>query len=321
MKKHEWLLIFFPLVLVWYLDRITKTWALSLTDIQSFGYLHFALHHNQGAILGLFSDLPPVLRIVSLSTGGAFLVVIYALIQYLLPIKSLFLRSGMSVLLGGILGNVTDRILWGHVVDFILIGKEGFSSPVFNIADIIQWIGYGMIVYAITRDGEILWPEYNTRKKFWVNIRFQIKYSVILMAVGISISFISVIFSYTYLKVVLLEFVGNNPAILDKFLAPFVMTFSIISVAYSVILFSAGKIISHKIVGPIYAFEKYINDMIAAQQNKKEIYRFKLRSGDEFKELEALGEQLREKIMPADSIPLPDQVDQNTTEASDILPK
>ena len=62
-------------------------------------YKRQALHHNPGAMLGLFSDLPPVLRIVSLSTGGAFLVVIYALIQYLLPIKSLILRSGMSVLL------------------------------------------------------------------------------------------------------------------------------------------------------------------------------------------------------------------------------
>lgn len=296
MKKQEWLLIFLPLVIVWYLDRMSKSWALGLTDIHSYGFLHFALHHNPGAMLGLFSDLPPVLRIVSLSTGGAFLVVIYALIQYLLPIKSLILRSGMSILLGGILGNVTDRILWGHVVDFIILGKEGFASPAFNIADALQWVGYAMIVYAVTRDGEILWPENNNRKRFWINVKFQLKYCYMLLGVGLSISLIALVFSYTYLKVVLTEFVGHNPIVLEKFLVPFVVTFSVISVAFSVGLFTVGKIISHKIAGPIYAFDKYMRELMEAADKEKSIRNFKLRTNDEFKELEFLAQQVKTKF-------------------------
>jgi signal peptidase II len=291
MKKHEWLIVFLPLAATWSIDRITKMWAVGLDGIKSFGYLGFVLHHNPGAMLGLFSELPPVLRVVSLSTGGAFLVCTYGLIQYLLPIKSLTLRSGMSILLGGILGNVTDRILWGHVVDFIVIGNVQISSPAFNLADALQWVGYALIVSAIVREGELLWPENNARKVYWINPKFQLKYCFLLLGMGLGISLISLVFSYTYLRVTMIELVGTNQLLLDKFLIPYAMTFSILAIGFSAGLFAVGKVISHKIAGPIYAFEKYAQDLIEGKDRS-----FKLRTKDEFKELEALALKIREKL-------------------------
>ncbi len=292
MKKHEWVIVFLPLVATWLVDRLTKIWAVGIDGVKSFGYLGFVLHHNPGAMLGLFSELPPVLRVVSLSTGGAFLVCTYGLIQYLLPIKSLSLRTGMSILLGGILGNVTDRILWGHVVDFIVIGNVQVSSPAFNMADALQWIGYGLIVTAIVRDGELLWPEHNARRVFWINPKFQLKYCYLLLGVGMGISLISMVFSYTYLRVTMIELVGTNQALLDKFLLPYAMTFMILALGFCAGLFAIGKVISHKIAGPIYAFEKYALDLIDGKDRN-----FKLRTKDEFKELEALAIKLRDKLI------------------------
>lgn len=288
MKKHEWFIVFVPLLITWFLDRITKQWAVGLDGIQSFGYLGFVLHHNPGAMLGLFSDLPPVLRVVSLSTGGAFLVCTYALIQYLLPIKSLTLRTGMSILLGGILGNVTDRIIWGHVVDFIVVGTVNTSSPAFNIADALQWVGYGLIVYAIVKEGELLWPENNARRMYWINPKFQLKYCFLLLGIGFGISLITAVFSFTYMRVTMIELIGNNKTLLDKFLIPYIITFFLISIGFSAGLFTVGKIISHKIAGPIYAFEKYLTDLIDGKSRP-----FKLRSQDEFKELEELGRKIK----------------------------
>jgi signal peptidase II len=294
MKRNEWLIVFLPLIITWYLDRITKSWAMGIEGLQSYGFIHFALHHNPGAMLGLFADLPPVLRVVSLSTGGAFLVCTYALIQYLLPIKSLILRSGMSILLGGILGNVSDRIAWGHVVDFIIVGTRDFSTPAFNLADALQWIGYGLIVYSIVREGELLWPENNARKRYWINPRFQLKYCYLLLAAGAGISLVTMVFSYTYMRVAMIEMVGNNPVILDKFLVPFAITFSLVCIGFSIGLFAVGKVISHKIAGPIFAFEKYANELIDGTANADR--NFKLRSRDEFKELEPLANRLKAKL-------------------------
>lgn len=297
MKKKDWFIVIIPLAIVWYLDRVTKNWGTSITEMKSFGFLHFALYHNPGAMLGLFSELPPILRIVTLSTGGAFLVVTYTLIQYLLPIKSLILRSGMSILLGGILGNVTDRILWGHVVDFILVGTpNAWLSPAFNIADALQWFGYAMIVYAIIKEGQNLWPENNFRRKYWINPHFQLKYCFILLGVGLSIGLITIVFSYTYMRVALIELVGPNSHLIDKFLNPFIFTFTSICVAFSLGLFAVGKVISHKMVGPLYAFEKYIADLFESKEKNTAVKPFRLRAKDEFKELEAIAALITEKV-------------------------
>ncbi|MBO9668558.1 MAG: signal peptidase II [Bdellovibrio sp.] len=291
MKKREWLIVILPLVATWLVDRVTKMWATDITQVMSFGPLHFVLHHNHGAMLGLFSDLPSVLRIVSLSTGGAFLLCTYALIQYLLPIKSLTLRTGLSILIGGIIGNVTDRIIWGYVVDFIVLGTPTLSSPAFNLADALQWVGYALIVYAIIREGELLWPENNARKKYWVNISFQLKYCFILMAVGLSLTLISLVFSYTYLRVTIQELVGNNQFLLNKFLVPYVITFTVICIAFCAILFAVGRVISHRIAGPLYAFERYLQDALSGTAKP-----LKLRTGDEFRHLEILAEQVHERL-------------------------
>lgn len=291
MKKREWLIVILPLLITWFLDRISKLWATDITQIKSFGQLHFVLHHNHGAMLGLFSDLPSVLRIVSLSTGGAFLLCTYALIQYLLPIKSLTLRTGLSILIGGIIGNVTDRIVWGYVVDFIVIGTPSLSSPAFNVADALQWVGYGLIVYAIIKEGELLWPENNARKQYWVNKSFQLKYCFILMGVGLSLTTICLVFSYTYMRVTINELVGNNVFLLNKFLVPYVITFIIICIAFCAILFAVGRVISHRIAGPLYAFERFLDANLEGKPST-----LKLRSGDEFKHLEELAIKVSERL-------------------------
>ncbi|MGZ3773683.1 MAG: signal peptidase II [Pseudobdellovibrionaceae bacterium] len=291
MKKRDWLIVILPLLATWFLDHITKIWASGLVQVKSFGVLHFILHHNQGAMLGLFSDLPPVLRVVSLSTGGAFLLSTYALIQYLLPIKSLTLRSGLSVLIGGIIGNVTDRILWGAVVDFIVIGTPSLSSPAFNVADALQWLGYGLIVYAIIHEGDKLWPEKNERKQYWVNFSFQLKYCLILMAVGLSLTLICLVFSYTYMRVTIQDLVGTNPLLLKKFLIPYVITFIIICVAFCAILFAVGRLISHRIAGPLYAFERFLRESLDGNPAP-----LKLRAGDEFKHLESLSQEVHQRL-------------------------
>lgn len=298
MKKHEWLIVFVPLLMTWTIDFITKQWAMTLVGITSFGPVTFVLRHNPGAMLGLFSDLPPVLRVVSLSTGGAFLVCTYAFIQYLLPIKSLTLRTGLSILLGGILGNVTDRILFGHVVDFIVFRTPSLSSPAFNMADALQWVGYGLIVYAIVKEGELLWPENNARKMYWINSRFQLKYCFLLLGVGLGVGLISMVFSYTYLRVTMIELVGNNQVVLDKFLQPFAIIFGIITIGFCAGLFTVGKIISHKIAGPIYAFEKFMTDLMDGKNRP-----FKLRNKDEFVHLEVLAHRIQEYLIKHKALP------------------
>lgn len=303
MKKREWFLVILPMVLTIAVDQLTKFWALDLNGVKDYGIVNFALHFNKGAMLGMFSNLPPILRVVSLSTGGAFLLFTYVIVQYLLPIKSLLLRVGISILMGGIIGNVIDRTYAGYVVDFVFFSFGKWNSPVFNIADVLQWVGYGCLVTALLKDGELLWPQNNVRKYYWINPSYQLKYCFTLMFAGIGFAMIAGVFSYTFLRFMVVDLIGNNKRLLDQFLIPFVETFSIFSIAFGAFLFMIGKILSHRVAGPIYAFERFLKDYVNGKAKP-----LKLRKGDEFLQLEQLSaliiENLSVKAQTPEPIPL-----------------
>ena len=277
--------------MVWILDRATKAWAEGMHAAWFSGPFGLVLHHNHGAMLGLFSDLPAVLRVVSLSTGGAFLLFAFGIVQYLMPIKSILLRSGLSMLLGGIIGNVTDRIMNGYVIDFLVVGSANRPSPAFNLADAFQWVGYAMVAYALIRESAILWPTENTRKAMWVNARFQLRYCLLLMGIGLGFALIAGVYSYTFLRVTILDLIGNDAIRLNHYLVPFVATFAIVSVGFSMILFLAGRILSQRIAGPVYAFERFLDDAIAGKPRA-----LRLRAGDEFKHLEEVAAKILDEL-------------------------
>lgn len=60
-----------------------------------------------------------------------------------------------------------------------------------------------------------------------------------------------------------------------------------------VCLFAIGRILSHRTAGPLYAFEKYLDELL---EGKSRVFR--LRAGDEFRHLEELGDRLRQKLVP-----------------------
>ncbi len=296
MKRKDWFIIIALLVVIIVFDQLTKVWASGITE-RDFGFLKFILIHNHGAMLGLFSELPAVLRIVTLSTSGVFLLSLYALIQYLIPVRLMPLRVGLSILVGGILGNVMDRILHGYVIDFITMQFGTWHLPIWNVADVIQWIGYVLIVYSIIKYGEQIWPDNNIRKSFWVNKKFQIKYSSLFMATGLFLNLIALVYSYTYLKVTISEIAGPNQLLIAKFSEPFLYTFLILALTFSMVLFSVGKMISHRIAGPLYAFERFLKDVLEGKGLSKQGVALKLRAGDEFKHLEQLAEQIKLQLI------------------------
>ena len=58
-----------------------------------------------------------------------------------------------------------------------------------------------------------------------------------------------------------------------------------------------GKQLSHRIVGPVYAFEKFVDNYIEGNY-----YKLRLRKGDEFKELEELAEKIARELKAVDDV-------------------
>ena len=150
MRKYHFLIA----VLVIALDRLTK-WTiarrLSLHDsIQVVpGFFRIVHAENPGAAFGIFADSPSPWK-VGLLIG--FSVIALLIVSALLWKNSHCLTTtgvGLALILGGALGNLWDRIVSRHVVDFLLFYVGRFQWPAFNLADSAIVVGAGLLVIEI----------------------------------------------------------------------------------------------------------------------------------------------------------------------------
>ena len=56
------------------------------------------------------------------------------------------LAAALALIMGGALGNVIDRVLWGHVIDFIRVHYEQWYFPAFNAADSAITVGAALLI-------------------------------------------------------------------------------------------------------------------------------------------------------------------------------
>ena len=140
------------ILLIFLLDRVSKIYVINLNDkflgseIFSSKFLNISLIWNEGIAFGLFSfknqDIYNILTI---------LILIIILFIFFMIIKSKsFEKYALSMILGGALGNVFDRIIYKRVPDFIDFHINDFHWFIFNVSDIFITIGViSMIVLEI----------------------------------------------------------------------------------------------------------------------------------------------------------------------------
>ncbi|MEX1058725.1 MAG: signal peptidase II [Natronospirillum sp.] len=63
-----------------------------------------------------------------------------------LPVQARWLPVTLTLVLGGAIGNVIDRIRFGYVEDFILVYWQGYFFPAFNVADMAITVGAFMLI-------------------------------------------------------------------------------------------------------------------------------------------------------------------------------
>lgn len=121
-------------VIVILLDRITKSWALALTqELIVNQFLSFGLTFNRGINWGLFNSSNAMQFWI---INSLIATVIIAMAIYTWYCTKLHISILPNVLiLAGAVSNYYDRLMHGGVIDFIVISAGEWSWPAFNIAD------------------------------------------------------------------------------------------------------------------------------------------------------------------------------------------
>lgn len=135
--------------IVFIIDQVTKYWTVEALDLYEsyriLSFFNFTYARNYGAAFSFLGDAGGWQKY--LFTGIAFVVSAYLI--YLLKNNTKSQRwsnIAFALILSGAIGNVTDRIMFGYVVDFLDFDLGFYRWPTFNVADIAIFIGAAMMI-------------------------------------------------------------------------------------------------------------------------------------------------------------------------------
>lgn len=151
MRKYKEI-IFLVLVVIacFLLDLLSKNIALSnLVEYSPKkvigGFFYFTLCYNTGGAWSIFSGNVGVLAAISIL---ALALVVYTMIKS----KTKFYKYSCALFIGGLIGNLYDRLIYHKVIDFLDFVIFGYDFPVFNIADCFICIGVGLMLIAMIKE-------------------------------------------------------------------------------------------------------------------------------------------------------------------------
>lgn len=257
-----------------FIDQFSKRWGedLHLSTIM----------YNQGFIMGYFSNQPDSIRVVALSFFAAILFIIYTLLLFTIPLRAKILSFGLSVLMGGMLGNVIDKMTYGYTIDFIPF-RLGKFSVVYNLADVFIWLGTLVVLWVVFRRDKLLWFEGSTRKRFLINPKEQLRYGLQVTLIVFNTCLLLGFFSYSFIQ----SYLPRKNSVMT----PFALAFTSITVFLCLLSFLTGIFLSHRSSGAVYAFEVFVNDLISGKDRD-----FKLRERDHYQHLHLTAQKLRNHL-------------------------
>ncbi len=149
--RLRWLWLTLAIVL---LDRATKAWFETQTLE---GWRHELIHNfvylvhsrNPGLAFGILSDSASAGTRIVLILGSIAVIAVLAWLLVTSQSSGALAVAGLSLLLGGATGNVTDRIVYGAVTDFFEVWFGTYRYPAFNVADSAIAIGAALILLDI----------------------------------------------------------------------------------------------------------------------------------------------------------------------------
>lgn len=148
-------------------DQITKIFvdnSLALSEkIAVMPMFNITLHYNEGAAFSFLDDAGGWQRwlFTAISTAVSIMLVIWI---FRLDKREKWLSLALSLILGGAVGNLIDRVAYGHVVDFIQWYYKSWVFPTFNIADSAIFVG-AVILFATTLFGQEVTDGTGTEQK------------------------------------------------------------------------------------------------------------------------------------------------------------
>ncbi len=144
-KLWPWLLVAIAVIAADQATKFVVERAFNFGDVRPVtSFLNLVLTYNKGAAFSFLADASGWQHSFLIAVGvGASLFILYLLARH--GTQKLF-STALALILGGAIGNVSDRLLHGHVIDFLDFHWRGWHWPAFNIADSAIVCGAALLI-------------------------------------------------------------------------------------------------------------------------------------------------------------------------------
>ena len=152
-KNTPYLLLAALLVLA---DQVTKAIVARSVELDRSvpvirGFFNITRVHNKGAIFGTFSQTGNGLIFALLTVASIAALGFVAYFFFKTPSSDALMKIALTLIMAGALGNQFDRLVRGHVIDFLDFYIGTAHWPFFNVADSCITIGAGLMLVALFR--------------------------------------------------------------------------------------------------------------------------------------------------------------------------
>jgi len=138
------------------LDQLTKWLVARSLELHEYrpiveGCLSLSHVRNYGAAFGILSDADLPYQAMLFSALSFFALLAIAVYAWRFPVESRLPQMALSLILGGAVGNLIDRLRLGYVVDFVHVYWKQHQWPDFNLADSAITVGVTLLIIDILR--------------------------------------------------------------------------------------------------------------------------------------------------------------------------
>ena len=159
LKNNRYYKISSLIILSIFFDQLSKFWIRnnieSYNEIELIGSFFTLIRvENSGAFLGMGSELSYIPKLILLIIFPIVVLVAVSIYTYMDNKLDNLSLVGFSLIIGGGVANIFDRIVYGSVTDFLYINLGGFlKTGIFNIADLSVTTGMILILIASFKKG------------------------------------------------------------------------------------------------------------------------------------------------------------------------
>lgn len=139
------------------IDQLTKYLALDnialgrVITVTSF--FNLTLVYNTGGAFGFLSQSGEILRMAVFIASVSIIIIIMITFYFHYYSKSFWAATWITMIIGGAIGNLIDRIRFQKVIDFLDLHVFGYHWPAFNFADICVTLGIFLFILYVLFEG------------------------------------------------------------------------------------------------------------------------------------------------------------------------